>query len=1219
MKGIPGVRTVRGSSDVGFSLIHLIFEDHLSFSESRERASARLQEIKLDLPPGVRPRLAADGLPIGQIVWYTVEGSNTDLAELRALQDNRVAPQLSTIPGVAEVASVGGFLAEYHIEADLESLANAGLHLSELESAIRMLAPTMSKPSFQQTIESPSGASLERLHQLETSELQFSDGRRMRLGDLSHVRLGAAPRHGVFEKDGNEAVAGIVHLRFGANPLQVTKRVLQELRRIEDSLPQGIRLVPCYDRTALIGGAINTVTRTLIESLLITTLVVFVIMRHWRTSLVISLTLPLAVLGAFIGMYGLNVLGVAQIQSNIMSLAGIAISIGVLVDSSIVVAENVSFRLKQAFGDQPVTGDISKIVAGACAEVVRPAFFAVLIMVVSFLPVFALQGIDGRMYQPLAWTKTLTLLSVAFLMAVVVPVFCSIFIRGALRKESDSRLIRSIVGVYRPCLSYLLDRPLPLVVFIGVVLVLGSAATGIEWLVRLTTGSAIGIAMYYSAKMNTKIILAFLLLGVGLTASIMFVPIRIALRLPLDEGMVMDMPVTVPRLTIPQAIDDLKARNMILCRFPEIAMVTGKAGRADTAFDPAPLDMMESMIEFQSHAFWPRRRLNPSDAKAHASDVLAALVNARLIDPPSDEASLIREIVDTGLKHFDAIQRETCWQLRQVFLNELSRELGPDDDLVTRLKPIAVRHERTFASRQNAMLYARSAGTWTQIVLSEIFERQAIVDESLAQSWDQVLAARHAVQSEPQQAENHQVMPSVSILPIIDPHPKYNLITRSLTENFAKRIWLWPHDSETLAAEMDMALQVPGWANVWTKPIQNRIDMLATGVNSEVGVRVLGPDLNDVVLTSEAIAVVFRELPGAVNVIADPIRGKNYTDIVVNPERALEYGIDSDEAEHLFETATRGQAFEETILNTDMLPIRLLVHQTRQMTNSGIMEIPVPSSRGVLDESQEAERPFETVPLSTVAELRHRDGPATIKSENGSIRNFVRLNVRGRDPVEFVEDAKSVVSRSVKLPPGVHLEWTGQYEHATRTRSAMLWIVPISAMLIGLFLWVTFFDLADAGLMFISVPGALAGGVLCQWILGFPFSAAVGVGYIACFGMAAATSMIMLVYLRASVASAGGLERLTLPELRTAVIDGAVHRLRPKLLTEATIIFGLAPILWSTGVGADIIRPMAAPVLGGILIADEVVDLLIPIVFFAIRRRRWQRHHSSISHNSSIS
>ncbi len=1218
MKGIPGVRTVRGSSDVGFSLIHLIFQDHLSFSESRERASSRLQELVLDLPPGVKPRLAADGLPIGQILWYVVQGSNTDLAELRALQDNRVAPQLSTIPGVAEVASVGGFLAEYHIEADLESLAKAGLHLSELEAAIGILALTFSRPSVQHTTESPSGASLARMHQLETSELQFSDGRRMRLGDLCHVRLGAAPRHGIFEKDGNEAVAGIVHLRFGANPLQVTKQVLRELQRIEDGLPPGIRLVPCYDRTALIGNAINTVTRTLIESLLITTLVVFFIMRHWRTSLVISLTLPLAVLGAFIGMFGLNVLGVAQIQSNIMSLAGIAISIGVLVDSSIVVAENVSFRLKQAFGDNPVTGDVSKIVAGASADVVRPAFFAVLIMVVSFLPVFALQGIDGRMYQPLAWTKTLTLLSVAFLTVVVTPVFCSVFIRGTLRKESDSRLIRSIVGVYRPCLSYLLDRPLPLVVFIGMVLVLGSAATGIEWLVRLTTVAAIGFAIYFSPRVRNQVILASLLLGVGLTATIMFVPIRVALRLPLDEGMVMDMPVTVPRITIAQAIDDLKARNMILCRFPEIAMVTGKAGRADTAFDPAPLDMMESMVEFQPHAFWPRRRLLPVAARAHASDVLTALVQAKLIFPPSDEASLIREIVDTGLKKFDAIQRETCWQLRQVFLNELSRELGQDNDMVSRLKPIAVRYERAFASRQNSALYARSAGTWTQIVLNEIFERQVIVDESLAQSRDQVLAARYAVQSETQQAEKHQGLSSVSILPIIDPHLKYDLITRSLTENFARRIWLWPHESESLAAEMDMTLQFPGWANVWTKPIQNRIDMLATGVNSEVGIRVLGPDLDDVVRTSELIAEVLRELFGAADVIADPIRDKNYVDIVVNPERSLQYGIDSDEVEYLFEMATRGRVFEGTFRDSGMLPIRMLIHQSRQMAISGILEIPVPSSRRLLKETLETGRLFDTVPMSTIAELRQEDGPATIKSENGSIRNFVRLNVRGRDPVEFVDDAKTVVARLVKLPPGVRLEWTGQYEHAIRTRSAMLWIVPISVILIGLFLWVTFFDLADAGLMFISVPGALAGGVLCQWILGFPFSAAVGVGYIACFGMAAATSMIMLVYLRASVADAGGLERMTLSELRTAVIDGAVHRLRPKLLTEATIIFGLAPILWSTGVGADIIRPMAAPVLGGILIADEVVDLLIPVVFYAVRRRRWHHKHRSNSQNSAI-
>ncbi len=1312
MGGIPGVRTVRASSDVGFSLLHLIFEDQLSFSESRRRASARLQEIKLDLPKGIEPRLAADGLPIGQILWYTVDGSKTDLAELRALQDSRIAPQLSTIPGVAEVASVGGFLAEYHVEADLDALAKAGIRLSELEAGIRTLAPTLGKPTFQQTEDDPLNARLDGLHRLETSEVQIPDGRRMKLADLSRISLGAAPRRGVFEKDGNEAVAGIVHLRFGANPLQVTKRVLRELQRIEDSLPPGIRLVPCYDRTALIGGAISTVTRTLVESLLVTTLVVFLIMRHWRTSLVISLTLPLAILGAFIGMFVMSALGIVQIQSNIMSLAGIAISIGVLVDSSIVVAENVSFRLKHAFGDMPVTGDVSKIVARACAEVVRPAFFAVLIMIVSFLPVFALQGIDGRMYQPLAWTKTLTLLSVAFLTMLVVPVFCSIFIRGKLRKESDSRLIQSIVGIYKPCLSYLMDRPLSLFVFIGVVLVIGTAATGIEWLVRLTTAFTIGIATYYSATRSTQVILASLLLLVGLTASVLIVPIRLALRLPLDEGMVMDMPITVPRISVAQAIDDLKARNMILCRFPEIAMVTGKAGRADTAFDPAPLDMIETMVEFQSHALWPRRRLRAADAKAQATAVLNALVQAKLIDPPTDAPSLIREVVESGLIHFDAIQRETCWQLRQAFQSELSRELALqiaidlnkrlvgqralerplpeielreiasqlspadqvrlaqrldssvvhsiviemkrllgrrnllrskpnsesesastgilvrnafratlglepitlDEDILSRLKPIADRHAHSFTSRQNAILYARSAGTWTQIVLNEVFHRQAIVDESLAQSTDQVLAARYAVK-DPQKShgENHLGMPSVSNLAIIDPHPKFDRIIRSLTESFSKGIWLWPHESDSLAVEMDLSVQFPGWANVWTKPIQNRIDMLATGVNSEVGIRVLGPNLDDVVNTSEVIADLLQDLAGAVGVMADPIRDKNYVDMVVQPGRKQEYGIDSDEVDHLFETATRGQTVDGSMLNNGLLPIRLLIHPTLRMNHSGLLEIPIPCHRDKLGDVRDSAEPFETVPLSTVAQLRQKDGPATVKSENGSIRNFVRLNVRDLDPVEFVEHAKSVVERWAKLPPGVRLEWTGQYEHATRTRLAMLWIVPISAILIGILLWATFFDLADAGLMFLSIPGALAGGVLCQWILGFPFSVAVGVGYIACFGMAAATSMIMLVYLRASVSGAGGLEQLTLPELRTAVIDGAVHRLRPKLLTEATIIFGLAPILWSTGIGADIISPMAAPVLGGILIADEVVDLLIPIVFFAIRRRRWQKFHCSIS------
>jgi copper/silver efflux system protein len=361
-----------------------------------------------------------------------------------------------------------------------------------------------------------------------------------------------------------------------------------------------------------------------------------------------------------------------------------------------------------------------------------------------------------------------------------------------------------------------------------------------------------------------------------------------------------------------------------------------------------------------------------------------------------------------------------------------------------------------------------------------------------------------------------------------------------------------------------------GWANVWTRPIQNRVDMLASGVNSEVGVRVLGDDFDAIVNTSEAIAEVIGMITGAENVIADPIRGKDEVQFFPDSRRFAELGLDETEAQSVFELAKSGRVLAPP-LDSGLKPRRLLITS------------PAVDSLGTL----------------TVT-----SGPASIKSENGSLRNYVRFNVRGRQPQDVIDDAKLAIAKNVPLPAGVSIQWTGQYEHASRTRATLLWMIPVVVTLIGVVLYAVFRDAVDACLMLIAVPGALAGGVVCQWLLGYPFSVAVGIGYIACFGMAAATSMIMLVYMRESVTRAGALSDLSTDELRLAVIDGAVHRLRPKLLTEATMILALAPMLWSSGAGADIIRPMAAPVLGGILIADEVVDLLIPLLFYASRRQR---------------
>lgn len=1326
-QGLPGVRTVRGSSDVGYSLLHLIFDDSISFEEARRRAAGRLSELSLDLPAGVQPRLAADGIPTGQIFWYTLEGTGTDLAELRHLQDAVVAPQLRSVPGVAEIASVGGFEAEYQIDVDLDRLAAAGLTLSELEQGLTAITQAtggqvaasdnteflIRSEVFKRAGEHERGDS-SALQFLEGSVLPIAGGRSIRLDQVARVTLGAAPRRGIFEKDGNEAVAGIVHLRYGHNPLEVTRAVLHRLQQIGDGLPPGIRLVPCYDRTPLILSAVDTVTRTLLESLLVTSICVIVVMRHWRTSLVVVGTLPLVVLGSFLGMWALRTLGVADVQTNIMSLAGIVVSIGVLVDSSIVVADNVTHHLRRRFGDQPVEGDVSDLVADACASVGRPAFLAVLLMVISFLPVFALQGIDGRMYRPLAWTKTLALLSAALLTITLVPVLCAKLIRGRVRDESDSAVVRSVVSVYRPVLAWLMDHPLPLVLLLCSTLIAGSVVTGVDLLVRLSVAIAVGTVCFLSAGTVRKSLLAVGVIAFGLCLQSMMRPAGLALRLPLDEGMVMDMPITVPRVSVRQAGDDLKARNMVLCRFPEVKMVTGKAGRAETPFDPAPIDMIETMIEFRSREHWPSRRLLRSDAHSFAEHAVRTLVESGLVEPPQDTQALVTDIVDSGMIHFDAVQREVCWQRLQNFQSDISRELAaklvsevvqrlqsvkaltrpvmdaeiqglsaelPRDDIRRLgqqpgvcevhsllgqlrqrlhdhgwLKPDLPNDERLLmlrtrsanALRQvagidavsledelqallqtqsdrrwsavinelNGELQKRAAGTWVQIVFSELFARQAIVDEDLSSTWKQMLDARYGKGStQPHHAGKHASMPGVSPLPMIDPHPKYDGIVQRLTREGEARLWLWPHDSESLnrlGGEMDLAVQMPGWANVWTKPIQNRVDMLATGVNSEIGVRVMGRDLDAVVLASEQIADVLRSVPGAADVIADPIRGKGYLTAQINADRAAEQGVMRSDIDRLVSTFTGGRRVGRFDDGTRVRPVRLKVQGRGSDPEESLRQLSVPrrSVIGLDSTTGSVQDGLQTVPLEQVADVGYSDGPATIKSENGWLRNYVRLNVRDRDPAEFVAAARRHVLQAVTLPPGVFVEWTGQFEHAARTRRMMLWMVPLVTVLVVSILYLAFRDLADAGLMLLSVPGALAGGLLCQWVLGFPFSVAVGIGYIACFGMAAATSMVMLVYLREAVQSRGGLQRMSLADLREAVMSGAVHRLRPKLLTEATTILSLAPMLWSTGMGADVIRPMAAPVLGGILVADEVVDLLLPIAFYAVRRMRWRRIHS---------
>lgn len=1346
-QGLEDVRVVRGSSDMGYSMLHIIFEDHVTYAAARKRVQDRVSTGEVVLPRGVRPILAADGIPTGQIYWYTVEGKGYDPAELRSIQDTLIAPQLQSLTGVAEVAGVGGFHSELTIQVEPSLLADYGLTLNDVTTELsrpvesagghvlqkgnaEFVVELTSKAAASTTVGDASGGESDRVLQStervaregwEQRLIPAADGSAIRLRDIARISFAPAPRRGLFEKEGSEAVAGIVHLRYGYNALQVTQRVRERLIQIAEGLPSGIRIVPCYDRTSLITGAVSTVTRTLIEALVIAAVCVLLVLKHFRAWLVIAISLPCCVPFTFLAMSALRQAGIIDIQTNIMSLAGIVISIGVLVDSSIVLTENVMHNLRMRFGDQPVQGEISEIVIDACRTVGRPVFFSIMIMLVSFLPVFALQGIDGHMYAPLAWTKSLALLSAAVLAITLVPALCTLLVRGRIRDETDSAVVRSVVSVYRPVLASLMDRPAPLLMILCVTFILAAVVPGSEVVFRVVLFAAIVCCALFLRSRGGRIRGIVFLLLTGLVARSAISPLETEMRMPLNEGIVMDMPITVPRASISESADDLKARNMVLCRFPEVQMVTGKAGRAETPFDPAPLDMIETMIEFRPREFWPRRRLSRNEAVQITREFLGRLVSGGLIEEVS--ADLQSEIVDLATFRFDAIQRETAFQYNEIFRQQLRKDLSQrlielavgdwqQSGLLTRpvetgdiavviseipleyqrdlemtlsletvsavvqrvrvslrdrglltalsgapgqsgileslknsarfilgLAPAAMEERlllslRTESARRwalntedlNRHLHMRAVPTWLQLVADECFTRVAIVDESLRAVQMQIRAIRntvpkpHTVESHANGETHHGLTPSAE-LPIVDPHESFDAIRQLVNERYSGAILLKSHHPDSLSSfggEMDQSLQMPGWTNVWTRPIQNRVDMLATGINSEIGVRVLGNTLDDVVKTSEEVAAVLREIPGAADVVADPVRGKGLIQIIPDLERAAEQGVALSDLQATIEFALAGRVITDFSGDRARVPVRLkIIPMSSEQDEQTLRQLRVPCYR-VGRNLASVQAGLQTVALESVASVVVTEGPATIKSENGWLRNYVRLNVQGRNPFDVVKDARRIVSQRVTVPSGVFIEWTGQFQHAAETQRMLMLLIPTVMVLIFAILYMTYRDWTDATIMLLSAPGALAGGLLCQWLLGYRFSIAVGVGYIACFGMAASTGIVMLVYLREAVENAGGLNRITLTQLREAVFTGAVHRLRPKLLTEATTILSLAPMLWSDGVGAEVIRPMAAPVLGGILLADEVIDLLLPILFYHVRRRRWvQIHGASCEHPSA--
>ncbi len=1326
LKGLGGVRVVRSSSDVGFSLVSVIFEDRVGWDAGRRQVGEALARSAARWPEGATPRLAPDAAATGQIFWYTVEGAGYGPGRLRAIQDWYVRPQLAAVPGVAEVASVGGLPLEYQVELDPHRLRAYGFAPGQVAEAVRRANAAVGgnvvhKGSAEYVVrgvgwlgarpgESDAGFQPQRvLRDLESVTLTASDGTPVALADVARVALGSQPRRGILEKDGGEATGGVVLLRHGENPLEVTKRLRAKIVELGPGLPPGVRIMPFYDRTPLIHEVIGTVTRTLVEAILTAAVCILVVLRHVRTAFVVALTLPLAVLFSFGLMDALRAAGVAGVETNLMSVAGLAISIGVLVDSSIVMAENAMHRLKRLHGDEPVRGDTRDEVLTACREVGRPIVFSVVIMLLSFLPVFALGGLEGKMFHPLAFTKSFAMLAVGLLSVTLVPALCTLLVKGRLRGEEEVGLVRGLMRVYRPVLAYFLDRPAGIVWFVGLTFVLGTAPFGDDRLLGAVVSVAAGAAVWAvsdaSQTRAKRFFEASLTVGslvvAGLAAAQWMTPLKREFLAPLDEGMVMDMPITVPRMSSAQATDDLKARDMVFCRFPEVDMVVGKAGRAETSTDPAPLDMIETMVNFRPREFWPRRCLRPADAEAQAAAVLDALAAQGLITAPENAAArrdLANQAAMEAVALFDAQMREAAYQRNKQFERDLSPRLarfavarllelldeagalaGPAGETglarsvdtltaghtahlamepspeavaalardvlhkltdhgslipgvaldvrrshwLTRgmnvLRRLAGGEEitlidaltadvqdryrelwREHMKRLNGELLDRGAELYTRLVLEALLHKARVTDERVLAAMREWHRVRHGSgQAAGDNAHTgHAHHGGRAPLPFLDPVPELDAVQAEQARRFARGLLLWPRDRVELAGfggELDRAMQMPGWTNVWTMPIQNRVDMLSTGVNTAVGVRVLGRRLDDVVRASEEIAAVLKTLPGAADVIADPVRGKGYLEVFPDRERAARLSADVGAVTDLVEIALGGRVVTATVEGRERHPVRVRFARAYREDEESVRDLPV------LVHTPAGPR---HVPLSAVAAVRVAEGPASVKGENGLLRNYVRLNVRGRDAGEFVAAARQAVATRVRLPEGVFCEWTGQFEHAERARRTLQVAVPAVVVLIFLVLWWTYRYLADACLMLLAVPGALAGGVFLQWLLGDALSVAAWVGYIACFGMATSTGIIMLVYLRQAVANAGGLEKLTPDSLRTAVLDGAAHRLRPKLLTEVTTLLGLAPLLLATGTGAEILRPMVVPVIGGLLIADEVIDLFLPVLFYRVRLRR---------------
>jgi len=959
LQGLPQVRAVRASSAFGFSMIYVIFEDKADIYWARTRVLERLNYAASLLPPGVTPTLGPDGTGVGHVYWYTIEGKGYDLEQLRTLQDWFVRYQLNTVPGVAEVASIGGFVREYQIDLDPHKLWSYNIKVSQVMEAVQR----SNKDVGGRLLEQADAEYLIRGKGYIKSTKDLEDivvGADMRgtpiyVRNLGSVQLGGAIRRGLLDMNGEgEAVGGIIVMRYGENAKDVIDRVKEKITALEKGLPPGVKIMVSYDRSDLIERAIGTLKRALTEESIVVSLVVLIFLLHFQSALVIVLTLPIAVLFSFITM---KLLGVT---SNIMSLGGIAIAIGVLVDAGVIMVENCYRHLSELPPDERKTRRLEVVISSA-KQVGRAIFFSLAIIILSFVPVFLLEGQEGKLFHPLAFTKTFSMIGSAIIAITLVPVLMYWFMRGKMPPESANPVSSFFIRLYSPVIRWVL-----------------------KW-----------------KKTTIALNVAALALAVP-----MFMSIGSEFMPPLDEGSLLYMPVTLPNVSISEAKRLIQVQDKIIKSVPEVEHVLGKVGRAETSTDPAPVSMFESIIILKPKEQWRK-----------------------------------------GLTK---------------------------DDIV---------------------------------------------------------------------------------------------------------------------AELDGKLQQIGVRNGWTQPIINRINMLSTGVRTDLGVKIFGNDLN--VLKGLAVQAegILKTVPGAADVVAERVTGGNYIDIDVDREAAARYGANVGDIQDVIETALGGERLTTSVEGRDRFPIRIRYLRDYRDNIPAIQQMLVSGMNGA------------QVPLSLVTKLKVSTGAPEINSEGGLLRSIVFLNVRGRDMGGFVTEAKETLEKQLKLPPGYYVAWSGQWENQIRAKKRLQILVPAGMLIIFILLYFTFHSALEASMVMLSVPFALVGGVYLVWLLGYNMSVAVWVGFIALYGVAVETGVVMVIYLHEALDKKLLKGPVTEQDIHEATFEGAVLRLRPKLMTVAVALLGLVPIMWSSGTGADVMKPIAAPMIGGMISSAIHVLIMTPVIFVLMKRR----------------